>query len=157
METKTVSELAELFGVTRQAMNKRVKQLDEKFVEKNDRNVTVVNADGIHELENLYGKIVTAEAEVIDEKPEETTALETTKQFDTATFELLSNLMKDKNTEIERLTQQLQTKDVQLAEKDKQIFKQQEIMEKTLADNNQFLLELKENQKKGFFARIFGK
>ena len=152
-----MSELAELFGVTRQAMNKRVKQLDEKFVEKNDRNVTVVNADGIHELENLYGKIVTAEAEVIDEKPEETTALETTKQFDTATFELLSNLMKDKNTEIERLTQQLQTKDVQLAEKDKQIFKQQEIMEKTLADNNQFLLELKENQKKGFFARIFGK
>ncbi|MFG7388795.1 MarR family transcriptional regulator [Lactococcus lactis] len=34
MKTKTVSELAELFGVTRQAMNKRVKSLDTKFVEK---------------------------------------------------------------------------------------------------------------------------
>ncbi len=44
MKTKTVSELAELFGVTRQAMNKRVKSLDTKFVEKNEKNVTVVNA-----------------------------------------------------------------------------------------------------------------
>ncbi|MFK5277914.1 MarR family transcriptional regulator, partial [Lactococcus lactis] len=60
MKTKTVSELAELFGVTRQAMNKRVKSLDTKFVEKNEKNVTVVNAEGIHELEGLYGKVVTA-------------------------------------------------------------------------------------------------
>ncbi|MDU0412201.1 hypothetical protein K231HA_02275 [Lactococcus lactis] len=45
MKTKTVSELAELFGVTRQAMNKRVKSLDTKFVEKNEKNVTVVNAE----------------------------------------------------------------------------------------------------------------
>lgn len=37
METKTVSELAELFGVTRQAMNKRIKQLDEQYVEKNEK------------------------------------------------------------------------------------------------------------------------
>ena len=60
MKTKTVSELAELFGVTRQSMNKRVKSLDTKFVEKNEKNVTVVNAEGIHELEGLYGKVVTA-------------------------------------------------------------------------------------------------
>ena len=53
MKTKTVSELAELFGVTRQAMNKRVKSLDTKFVEKNEKNVTVVNAEGIHELEEM--------------------------------------------------------------------------------------------------------
>ena len=55
MKTKTVSELAELFGVTRQAMNKRVKSLDTKFVEKNEKNVTVVNAEGIHELPVLCG------------------------------------------------------------------------------------------------------
>ena len=67
MKTKTVSELAELFGVTRQAMNKRVKSLDTKFVEKNEKNVTVVNAEGIHELEGLYGKVVTAKAEVLEE------------------------------------------------------------------------------------------
>ena len=42
METKTVSELAELFGVTRQAMNKRIKQLDEQYVEKNEKKVLLL-------------------------------------------------------------------------------------------------------------------
>lgn len=155
METKTVSELAELFGVTRQAMNKRIKQLDEQYVEKNEKNVTVINEGGIHELERLYGKVVTAQAEVVDGK-DETQELSTS-PTDTAVFELVSNLMKDKNAEIDRLNQQLMAKDAQIAEKDKQINRQQELMEKSLSDNNQFLLEMKSESEKGFFAKLFGK
>ena len=155
METKTVSELAELFGVTRQAMNKRIKQLDEQYVEKNEKNVTVINEGGIHELERLYGKVVTAQAEVVDGK-DETQELSIA-PTDTAVFELVSNLMKDKNAEIDRLNQQLMAKDAQIAEKDKQINRQQELMEKSLSDNNQFLLEMKAESEKGFFAKLFGK
>ena len=44
---KTVSELAEILGVSRQAMNNRVKSLPEEFVEKNDKGVTVVNRAGL--------------------------------------------------------------------------------------------------------------
>lgn len=155
METKTVSELAELFGVTRQAMNKRIKQLDEKYIGKNEKNVTVINEGGIHELERLYGKVVTAKAEVVEDK--DATQKLSTSPADTAVFELFSNLMKDKNAEIDRLNQQLMAKDVQLAEKDKQINRQQELMEKSLNDNNQFLMELKVESEKGFFAKLFGK
>lgn len=48
-------------------------------------------------------------------------------------------------------------KDAQIAEKDKQINRQQELMEKSLSDNNQFLLEMKAESEKGFFAKLFGK
>ena len=168
METKTISELAELFGVTRQAMNKRVKALPEEFVEKNEKNVTVVNALGIHELEHLYGKVVTAEAEVMEQQEKHEVAV---KPDDGAVFELVANLMKDKNTEIDRLQQQLtmkdqqlSTKDEQIAEKDRQIKKQQELMEKALLDQKEFMAELQKevaevaNEKnKGFFGRIFNK
>ena len=143
METKTVSELAELFGVTRQAMNKRVKNLPEAFVEKNEKNVTVVNALGIKELENLYGKVVTAEAEVVEHGQMAQVHEVAVKADDGAVFELVSNLMKDKNVEIDRLhdqltqkDEQLRVKDEQIAEKDRQIQKQQELMEKALVDQN---------------------
>lgn len=53
--------------------------------------------------------------------------------------------------------QRLVAKDAQLAEKDKQINRQQELMEKSLNDNNQFLMELKTESEKGFFAKLFGK
>jgi len=171
MNTKTVTELAGLFGVTRQAMNKRVKSLASEFVEKNEKNVTVVNQAGIHELEKLYGKVVTPEAEVVDEKESQAQAQTTelsVKADETALFELVSNLMKDKNTEIDQLhkqisvkDEQLTMKDQQLAEKDKQIQRQQEMMDKALSDQKQFFTDLqeqiKESSKKGFFARLFGK
>ena len=51
---KTVSELAEILGVSRQAMNNRVKSLPEEFVEKNDKGVTVVNRAGLIKLEEIY-------------------------------------------------------------------------------------------------------
>ena len=129
--------------------------IDQIPVEKNEKNVTVINEGGIHELERLYGKVVTAQAEVVDGK-DETQELSTA-PTDTAVFELVSNLMKDKNAEIDRLNQQLMAKDAQIAEKDKQINRQQELMEKSLSDNNQFLLEMKAESEKGFFAKLFGK
>lgn len=169
MKTKTVSELAELFGVTRQAMNKRVKSLDTKFVEKNEKNVTVVNAEGIHELEVLYGKVVTAKAEVLEENADKGSEVALkTDDATSAAYEMISALMKDKNAEIERLNsqliskdQQLNVKDAQIAEKDVQIKKQQELMEKALTDQKQFFTDLQEQLKtadnKGFFGRLFGK
>lgn len=165
METKTVSELAELFGVTRQAMNKRVKSLLKDFVEKNEKNVTVVNSAGIHELERLYGKVVTAKAEVVEKNEKITTDLvETT----SAAYEMISALMKDKNSEIDRLHQQLLSKDQQLsikdsqiAEKDVQIKKQQELMDKALTDQQAFFSDLqnqlKASKNRGFLARLFRK
>ncbi|MCL2114015.1 DUF536 domain-containing protein [Lactococcus protaetiae] len=169
METKTVSELAELFGVTRQAMNKRVKSLNAKFVEKNEKNITVVNKEGIHELEHLYGKVVTAEAEVVEKESASTVELSVkTDDATSAAYEMISALMKDKNAEIDRLNSQLESKDKQLsvkdeqiAEKDAQIKKQQELMEKALTDQKQFFTDLQESIKnvenKGFFGRLFGK
>ena len=61
---KTVSELAEILGVSRQAVNNRVKSLPEEFVGKNEKGVTVVNRDGLIKLEEIYktksekGKVV---------------------------------------------------------------------------------------------------
>ena len=49
----------------------------------------------------------------------------------------------------------------QIAEKDVQIKKQQELMEKALTDQKQFFTDLQEQLKttdnKGFFGRLFGK
>ncbi|WP_276870696.1 DUF536 domain-containing protein, partial [Lactococcus taiwanensis] len=60
--------------------------------------------------------------------------------------------------------QQLTVKDSQIAEKDAQIKKQQELMEKALTDQNQFFTDLQEQiqnagnvESKGFFGRLFKK
>ena len=140
-----------------------------KFVEKNEKNVTVVNAEGIHELEGLYGKVVTAKAEVLEENADKGSEVALkTDDATSAAYEMISALMKDKNAEIERLNsqliskdQQLNVKDAQIAEKDVQIKKQQELMEKALTDQKQFFTDLQEQLKttdnKGFFGRLFGK
>ncbi|GBG96888.1 DUF536 domain-containing protein [Lactococcus termiticola] len=160
MNTKTVTELAGLFGVTRQAMNKRVKSLASEYVEKNEKNITVVKQEGIHQLEQLMGKVVTAEAEVVD-KPDLSQTTELSLKDDSGMLDLVRNLMRDKNSEIDQLHHQLTVKDQQLAEKDKQIQRQQEMMEKALGDQQQFFVELQEQMKtagnRGFFARLFGK
>ena len=44
---KTVSEIAEILGVSRQAVNNRVKQLPEEDTEKNAKGVTVVKRSGL--------------------------------------------------------------------------------------------------------------
>ncbi|MDR0298094.1 MAG: DUF536 domain-containing protein [Streptococcaceae bacterium] len=174
MNIKTVSELADLFGVSRQAMNNRVRALEADFVEENDRGFKVVNAAGVRELERLYGKVVTAEQEVVDKPktapPSEKSIVKRDKQ-DATIFGMLSGLMEGKDAEISRLTSQmdikddqikmlggqLSIKDHQIAEKDKQLDQQQQLTAAALADREEILLELKDvkkqqTKKRGFFG-----
>ena len=48
---KTVSEIAEILGVSREAVNNRVKSFAEEFVSKNEKGVTVVNREGLEKLD----------------------------------------------------------------------------------------------------------
>ena len=96
---KTVSEIAEILGVSRQAVNNRVKQLPEEDTEKNAKGVTVVKRSGLIKLEEIYKKTI-FDDEPIDEE---------TKQR-----ELLEILVDEKNSEIARLYAQLKAKDEQL-------------------------------------------
>lgn len=159
---KTVSELAEILGISRQAMNNRVKSLPEEFVEKNEKGVTVVNRAGLIKLEEIY-KTTIFEDEPLSEEVKQR--------------ELMEILVDEKNEEISRLYKQLQVKDkqiaekdeqlrikdVQISEKDKQLDQQQQLTLKAMADKDGMKLELEEakahakEQSKGFFARLFGK
>ena len=167
---KTVSELAEILGVSRQAVNNRVKSLPEEDVDKNEKGVTVVNRSGLIKLEEIY-KTTIFEDEPIDEE---------TKQR-----ELLEILVDEKNTEITRLyeqlkakdkqlaskDEQLRVKDVQISEKDKQLDQQQQLTLAAMEDTKRLQLELNEAEEiqtkseekiqeeaapKGFLARLFG-
>ncbi|QCK46292.1 DUF536 domain-containing protein [Streptococcus pyogenes] len=172
---KTVSELADILGVSRQAVNNRVKSLPEEDLDKNEKGVTVVKRSGLVKLEEIYKKTI------FDDEP----ISEETKQR-----ELLEILVDEKNTEITRLYEQLKAKDaqlaskdeqmrvkdVQIAEKDKQLDQQQQLTAKAMADKETLKLELEEakaeaNQarlqveevqaevgpKKGFLTRLFAK
>jgi len=170
----TVSEIAEILGVSRQAVNNRVKQLPEEDTEKNAKGVTVVKRSGLIKLEEIYKKTI-FEDEPIDEE---------TKQR-----ELLEILVDEKNTEITRLyeqlkakdkqlaskDEQLRVKDVQISEKDKQLDQQQQLTLAAMEDTKRLQLELNEAKAeveeiqtkseekiqeeaapKGFLARLFG-
>lgn len=148
MTSNTVTELAEAFGVTRQAINNRVKKLAEEYLSKNDRGVTVVNEAGIEILEQHYGKKIL----VVE------TDLEADKHTDQVDFDkLINQLLTDKNLEISRLSEQITIKDGQIAEKDKQLDQQQQLTAKALTEREQSLIELADEKSKGFFARLFKK
>lgn len=148
MMNGTVTELAEAFGVTRQAINNRVKKLEDEYLSKNERGVTVVNREGIEILEKHYGKTV-----LVDDA--ETDKNSGTESVD---FEkLISQLLADKNKEIDRLNEQIVMKDSQIAEKDKQLDQQQQLTAKALTEREQTLIELADEKSKGFFARLFKK
>lgn len=150
MKKMTVTELAEAFGVTRQAMNARVKKLSEDFLDKNDRGVTIVNEDGIKILEKHYDKTILVAEPVIEGAVE--------KRPEYVDFDkLLTQLMTDKNTEIARLSEQIIIKDRQIAEKDKQLDQQQQLTAKALTEREQTLIELENEKSKGFFAKLFKK
>ena len=51
---KTVREIAEIVGVTRQAVNDRIKTLPPEDLSKNEKGVTVVTRSGLIKLENHY-------------------------------------------------------------------------------------------------------
>lgn len=174
---KTVSELAEILGVSRQAINNRIKTLDEADVAKNENGVTVVTRSGLIKLEEIYKKTIFEDEPISDEVKHR---------------EFLEILVDEKNTEITRLYEQLKAKDkqlaemndqlkvkdVQIAEKDKQIDQQQQLTLTALKERDTLKLELDQTksvveeqaeqikvvseeavtaEKKGFFGRLFGK
>ena len=150
MKNMTVTELSEAFGVTRQAMNNRIKKLEEEFLSKNDRGVTVVNEAGIKRLESDYGKVILEDQTASDQASDKNTI---NIDFD----KIISQLIQDKNTEIARLSEQIAMKDHQIAEKDKQQDQQQELTAKALTEREQTLIELEQEKSKGFFAKLFRK
>ena len=152
---KTVSEIAEILGVSRQAVNNRVKALAPEDTQKNEKGVTVVTRSGLIKLEEIYKKTIFEDEPVSD---------------DVKQRELMEILVDEKNAEIVRLyeqlkakdEQQLRGKDVQIAEKDKQLDQQQQLTLQAMNDRDTLKLELEqanekvqEQESKGFWARVF--
>ena len=92
----TVSEIAEVLGLSRQAINNRVKELPEEDTKKNDKGVTVVTRNGLIKLEEIYKKTIFEDEPVSD---------------DVKQRELMEILVDEKNAEILRLYEQLKAKD----------------------------------------------
>ena len=139
---KTVSELAEILGVSRQAINNRVKALPPEDTEKNEKGVTVVTRSGLIKLEEIYKKTIFEDEPVSEEVKQ----------------------LKAKDNQLAKKDEQLRVKDVQIAEKDKQLDQQQQLTAKAMSERETLLLELDEakekvqkQENKGFFARLFGK
>ena len=151
---KTVSEIAEILGVSRQAVNNRVKALAPEDTQKNEKGVTVVTRSGLIKLEEIYKKTIFEDEPVSD---------------DVKQRELMEILVDEKNSEIVRLyeqlakkDEQLRVKDVQIAEKDKQLDQQQQLTLQAMNDRDTLKLELEqanekvqEQESKGFWARVF--
>ena len=137
---KTVSEIAEILGVSRQAVNNRVKQLPEEDLEKNAKGVTVVKRSGLIKLEEIYKKTI-FDDEPIDEE---------TKQR-----ELLEILVDEKNSEIARLYAQLKAKDEE--ELKLELDEAKVEVDEAKAQVEEIQTKQEEASKKGFFGRLFGK
>ena len=125
----TVSEIAEVLGLSRQAINNRVKELPEEDTDKNDKGVTVVTRSGLIKLEEIYKKTI-FEDEPVSE--------------DVKQRELMEILVDEKNAEILRLYEQQQLT--------LQAMKDQENLKLELDQAKEEV----QSTKKGFFARLFG-
>lgn len=161
---KTVSELAEILGVSRQAMNNRVRSLPEEYVTKNEKGVTVVNRDGLVKLESIYKKTI-FEDEPVSEEQKHRELMEILVDEKNAEILRLYDQLKAKDRQLEEQSKQLKVKDLQISEKDKQLDQQQQLTLKAMADQESLKLELDEVresaehqtfQKRGFFSRLFG-
>lgn len=167
---KTVSELADILGVSRQAINNRVKSFPEEFVEKNEKGVTVVNRAGLIELEKIYKKTI-FEDEPVSEETKQRELMEILVDEKNAEIVRLYEQLKSKDAQIAAKDEQIRIKDVQISEKDKQLDQQQQLTAKAMNDRDNLKLELdaaqaqvdaaqaqvQENETKGFWARLFGK
>ena len=122
---KTVSEIAEILGVSRQAVNNRVKQLPEEDLEKNAKGVTVVKRSGLIKLEEIYKKTI-FDDEPIDEETKQRELLEILVDEKNSEIARLYAQLKAKDEQLSNMDDQLRVKDVQIAEKDKQIDQQQQ-------------------------------
>ena len=123
---KTVSEIAEILGVSRQAVNNRVKQLPEEDLEKNAKGVTVVKRSGLIKLEEIYKKTI-FDDEPIDEETKQRELLEILVDEKNSEIARLYAQLKAKDEQLSNMDDQLRVKDVQIAEKDKQIDQQQQL------------------------------
>ena len=162
---KTVSEIAEILGVSRQAVNNRVKALDPEDTEKNDKGVTVVTRSGLIKLEEIFeDEPVSDDVKqrelmeiLVDEKNAEIVRLyEQLKAKD--------DQLKSKDEQLAKKDEQLRVKDVQIAEKDKQLDQQQQLTLQAMNDRETLKLELdqanekvQEQESKGFWRRVFGR
>lgn len=160
---KTVSELAEILGISRQAMNNRVKTLPEEYIDKNDKGVTVVNRAGLIKLEEIY-KTTIFEDEPISEEVKHREYFEILVDEKNTEIARLYEQLQAKDAQLASLSDQLKVKDIQISEKDKQLDQQQQLTLKAMADKDTLKLELDQAKaqveevqtKKGWFARLFG-
>lgn len=160
---KTVSELAEILGVSRQAINNRVKTLDPEDTEKNDKGVTVVTRSGLIKLEEIYKKTI-FEDEPISDDVKQREMLEILVDEKNDEISRLYEQLKAKDAQLAKKDEQMRVKDVQIAEKDKQLDQQQQLTLQAMNDRESLKLELKEaNERvqeqvnKGFWARLLGR
>ena len=158
---KTVSEIAEILGVSRQAVNNRVKQLPEEDLEKNAKGVTVVKRSGLIKLEEIYKKTI-FDDEPIDEETKQRELLEILVDEKNSEIARLYAQLKAKDEQLSNMDDQLRVKDVQIAEKDKQLDQQQQLTLQAMNDRDTLKLELEqanekvqEQESKGFWARVF--
>ena len=160
---KTVSELAEILGIRRQAMNNRVKTLAPEDTDKNEKGVTVVTRSGLIKLEEIYKKTI-FEDEPVSEDVKQRELMEILVDEKNAEIVRLYDQLKAKDVQLAKKDEQLRVKDVQIAEKDKQLDQQQQLTAKAMNERETLLLELDEakekvqaQEQKGFFARLFGR
>ena len=159
----TVSEIAEVLGLSRQAINNRVKELPEEDTTKNEKGVTVVTRSGLIKLEEIYKKTI-FEDEPVSEDVKQRELMEILVDEKNAEILRLYDQLKSKDEQLKRKDEQLRIKDVQIAEKDKQLDQQQQLTAKAMSERETLLLELDEakeqvqqQENKGFWARLFGK
>ena len=159
----TVSEIAEVLGLSRQAINNRVKELPEEDTTKNDKGVTVVTRSGLIKLEEIYKKTI-FEDEPVSEDVKQRELMEILVDEKNAEIVRLYEQLKAKDSQLAKKDEQLRIKDVQIAEKDKQLDQQQQLTAKAMNERETLLLELdeakekvQEQESKGFWARLFGK
>ena len=160
---KTVSELAEILGISSQAMNNRVKTLAPEDTDKNEKGVTVVTRSGLIKLEEIYKKTI-FEDEPVSEDVKQRELMEILVDEKNAEIVRLYDQLKAKDAQLAKKDEQLRVKDVQIAEKDKQLDQQQQLTAKAMSERETLLLELDEakekvqaQEQKGFFARLFGR
>lgn len=135
----TITEVAEICGVSSQSINKRIRNFTEEEIQKyivtlkpNETKKKQVSEQGLQYFKSVYG--------VVDESIEDDISKE-----------------KVDNEFVTALIEQLKQKDIQLAEKDKQI---DMLMEQ--ARNFQVLLQAQQvlslpSPKKSFIKRLFGR
>ncbi|MGM0169852.1 hypothetical protein IGI39_004850 [Enterococcus sp. AZ135] len=119
-ETLTIRQLSELFGMSRQAMRKHVDNLDEQYISKNQRGYKVVSYLGVLSLADNLGRPELSDQLSQQEKIHE-------KDYKNNDSEVVSKLSA-------RLSQQLAVKDEQI-EKLQQLLDQQQQL--TLQANKQ--------------------